>query len=92
MISTTSVVPIAIATTPATTAIGRYHFGGGATRSFSISPLATSRSYSAPRSSLNSSSRQPTGEHHVIHGNFSSRRWALKKWIVKMKPIASIAS
>ncbi len=25
-------------------------------------------------------------------GNFSGRRWPLKKWIVKMKPVASRAS
>jgi len=50
---------------------------------------ARRRSYSSERSSINSCSLIRPVKITGSIGNFSGRRWLLKKWIVKMKPAAS---
>ncbi|MBK9675758.1 MAG: hypothetical protein IPO82_11250 [Betaproteobacteria bacterium] len=55
-------------------------------------PSRTRRAYSTGRSSTSSCSGMTPLKITVSIGNFSGRRWPLKKWKVKMKPTASSAS
>ena len=73
--------------------IARITMGGyGSTRYFSSSPLLTSASYSDGLSLFNySTSMRPVNTTRSI-GNFSGRRCVLKKWTVKMNPVANNAS
>jgi len=64
----------------------------GTTRCSSSSPAFTSDSYSAGLSSRSSSTDMRPVKITVSIGNFSGRRCVLKKWTVKMKPVASSAS
>src|ERR1039457_7165821 len=66
--------------------------GGSGIRNWSSSPLSTSCRYSRGRSRLNSSSGVPPVKMTVSMGNFSGRKWVLKKCTTKMKLTASRAS
>jgi len=66
--------------------------GCGSSRCCSSSPEATSAAYSRGLSRFNSAKGIWPVKMVVSMGNFSGRRWVLKKCTVKMKPVASRAS
>src|SRR6266540_781444 len=92
MISQMRAMPMARALRPTTREKLRSQSGGGSARSASRRPPARRRSYSSGWSRRNSSSSTRPVKMTGSMGNFSGRRWPLKKWIVKMKPTASRAS
>src|SRR3990172_8734686 len=68
------------------------HNGGESVRMLSKLPSSSSSWYSAGRSSWSCLSLRPPVKITRSIGNFSGRKWLLKKWMVKMNQTAKRAS